>query len=327
MALAAGVALGLLGLLPVALQHGLSGKTYVNFADHLVYPHQFLQAGWGAGPSIAGPADTLAFQLGVIACGLAVLGLLLHAHDAGGAKEGESPAKPDASRFTRRFALAAVLILVLLSSTLAAPLWKLLPFLTGTLTYPWQLLLLTGPWLAWPAGLGGKALLDQLPADRREGAAPPLTAGLLALTLLASYNYLSPAHIATPAPDRPLAVFGEDEIALLDAQVTIIPQPSTTVSVTVHWQALRPLERDYTVFLHANDPNGQLQGQQDTMPQDNKLPTSRWRPGQVVADRYYTTLKPGAPAGSGYSYYLGLYLWQTGQRLRTETDDKMMVKP
>ena len=72
-----GVAFGIVGLLPVVARHGLSGKSYVDFADHFVYPHQLLQAGWGAGPSIAGPYDTLTFQLGLVACGLAAIGAVL----------------------------------------------------------------------------------------------------------------------------------------------------------------------------------------------------------------------------------------------------------
>jgi len=240
-----------------------------------------------------------------------------------------------ATRFTQRFALAAVLILALLSTTLSALFWQLLSPLKGTLTYPWQTLLLAGPWLAWLGGLGGKALLDRLPADGWEAAAPLTTACLLALILLGSYGYLAPAPALVAVADAPLAIFGDNEIALLDATPLILPprgatppvlQAGATISVTVHWQALRPLERDYTVFLHATDPNGQLQGQQDTMPQDNKLPTTGWRPGQIVADQYHATLKPGAPAGEGYAISLGLYQWQTGQRLRAGADDKVVVK-
>ena len=220
-----------------------------------------------------------------------------------------------ATRNTQYFALAAVLILVLLSTTLAAPLWRLLSPLHGTLTTPWQLLLLVGPWLAWLAGLGGKALLDLLPEDGWEAAAPLVTACLLALTLLGSYGYLTPTPAAVAVADAPLAIFGDNEIALLDATPVILPprgddpdaelQAGATISVTVHWQALRPLARDYTVFLHAADPNGQLQGQQDTMPQGNKLPTSQWRPGQIVADQYHATLKPGAPIGRGLHHLPG----------------------
>jgi hypothetical protein len=239
--------------------------------------------------------------------------------------KGDGPEAPPAIRTTRRLAVAIVALLVLLGATLAAPFWQFLPFLAQTVTYPWQLLLLAGVWLAWLAGGAGRALLLSLPAAERPSAGPLLISGLLTLTLLGSYSYLNPTPVESPAPDAPLAIFGDGEIALLDARVTLLPEPSNAISVTVHWQALRPLERDYTVFVHVIDPNGQLQGQQDTMPQDNKLPTSRWRPGQVVADRYRVALKPGAPSGGGYRYALGLYEWQTGQRLRTATDDKVMV--
>ena len=40
-----GVAFGIVGLLPVIARHGLSGKTYVDFADHFVYLHQLLPGG------------------------------------------------------------------------------------------------------------------------------------------------------------------------------------------------------------------------------------------------------------------------------------------
>jgi hypothetical protein len=337
---AAGLALGLLGLLPAAFQHGLAGQTYVNFAEHFVHPHQLLLAEGDAGPSVAGPADALTFQLGLIACGLAVLGLALPGvarSEIGHSRSHYAIRNTQyATRFTSHCALAAVLIYALLSTTLAAPLWRLLSPLQGTLTYPWQTLLLVGPWLAWLAGLGGKALLDRLPGDGWEAAVPLVTACLLTLTLLGSFGYLTTAPAAVAVADAPLAIFGDNEIALLDATPVILPprgattttlQAGATISVTVHWQALRPLERDYTVFLHATDPNGQLQGQQDTMPQSNKLPTTRWRPGQIVADQYYATLKPGALSGEGYTVSLGLYQWQTGQRLRAGTDDKVMVKP
>jgi len=218
-------------------------------------------------------------------------------------------------------------VLVLLSSALSAPLWRILPFLARTLTYPWQLLLLAGPWLAWLAGLGGRALFDRLPAEHRESAAMPLVAALLALTLLGSYSYLNPTPINAPVPDAPLAIFGDNEIALLDAKAIDVLGPNAEAGISARWQALRPLDRDYTVFFHIIGPDGQVIGQHDTMPRDNTLPTSQWRPGQVVGDRYRAALKTGAPSGADIHYNLGLYQWQTGQRLRTAMDDKVVVTP
>ena len=92
----------------------------------------------------------------------------------------------------------------------------------------------------------------------------------------------------------------------------------------MRWQALRPLTQDYTVFFQAVGPDGHLWGQQDVMPGNGEALTSGWQPGRVISDTYHLALKAGAPAG-GYTYYLGLYQWQTGERLRTDGDDKVVV--
>jgi hypothetical protein len=60
------------------------------------------------------------------------------------------------------------------------------------------------------------------------------------------------------------------------------------------------------------------------MPQGGKTPTSGWRPGALVEDQYTLALKPGAPPA--IHYVLGLYQWQTGQRLPTAGDDKVVLK-
>jgi hypothetical protein len=104
--------------------------------------------------------------------------------------------------------------------------------------------------------------------------------------------------------------------------------------VTARWQALRALDSDYTIFVHAVTPDGTRWAQVDTMPQGGKLPTSQWRLGQVVTDTYVLTFNPDAPGAQDYRYLLGLYLWQTGQRLPAGTvedpqqaDDKAVLAP
>jgi hypothetical protein len=332
-----GLALGILGLLPLILSQGLGGSTRVVFGDHVVYPYQLMASNWGMGTSIPGPYDTLTFQLGLIACSLAVFSFLgLRSHPPDGAETAGDATRGDltsiaythhAIRTTQYVALAFVLILSFLSSTLAAPLWQALPALARTLTYPWQLLLLTGPWLAWLAGLGGWALIGVLPEGRFEAGQILISAGLVVLVVLGSYSYLAPTTLSVPIPEAPLAIFGDDEIALLSAVTAGRPGPGGQITALVRWQALRPLDRDYTVFFHAVGPDGTLWGQEDTMPQGGALPTSQWRAGQVVSDQYQILLKPDAPATDGYTYPLGLYQWQTGERLSTGTDDKVVLTP
>ncbi len=373
----AGVALGLAGLVPGWLAHGQAGRTYVAFLDHFVYPYQLLQAGWGSAPGATGPYDAMPLQLGLVTCGLALLGVVLApdlvlSHDGQAGEGGEVgdgrghlwPVSAFPVRSSLYLAGALVLVPIALSLTWAAPLWRALPFLERTLTYPWQLLLLTGPWLAWLAGLGGLALLERLsapvaaesrcdPDPLVEPAAPaspameeaaggerepqtqgenrtmawalPLFAGLVVLALLGVYGELDPPATPVRVPDQPVAVFGDNQIALVSAVMSDTLASGTRASVRVQWQALRPLDQDYTVFFHAETADGTVYGQADTMPHNNKAPTSGWRPGAVISDTYTLALKPGVPGAASYRYVLGLYQYQTGARLPVGADNQVVL--
>jgi hypothetical protein len=341
---AGGVLLAGMGLLPVMLEHGMGSSAPVVFTDHLVYPYQLLQTGWGTEPSIPGPYDSLTFDLGVVAFCLALLSVLPlggSTSDSRGDALDSNLGSRTAIRRTQIIAAAAVLVTVLLSTILTAGLWGLLPGLARTLSYPWQLLLLAAPWLAWLAGMGARVLsglfsreLGTASSSNRELKALSLSAALIALVLLGSYAYLNPPVIPSPAGEAPVAIFGENEIALLDATVMGAPGPGGRAVITARWQALRPLDSDYTIFVHAVTPDGTRWAQVDTMPQSGRLPTTQWRPGQVVTDSYVLTFSSDAPVARDYRYLLGLYLWQTGQRLSARTfedprqgDDKAVLVP
>lgn len=343
---AGGLALGTLGLLPVILRHGWGGSTYVNFTDHFVYLNQLLWAGGGNGVSVAGPDDALTFSVGIMVFVLAVVSCFSLGSPADALR-----AEGRALRLSQRRAGGIALALMALSTVLAAPLWRLLPFLGRTLTYPWQLLLLAGPWLAWLGGAGSRVVLDLWPAEQRERSAAVLCAALIALVVLGVHGAPAPlgpalspdAEAARAAaadagqplnpvtadapPDAPLAIFGRDEIALVSATPEGAPGPGGRVTLRVRWEALRPLTQDYTVFVHAIGPDGVRYGQLDTMPQGNSSPTSGWRPGQVVGDVYDLVLASDAPIGGDYRYLLGFYLLQTGERLTAGADDKVTLTP
>ena len=79
------------------------------------------------------------------------------------------------------------------------------------------------------------------------------------------------------------------------------------------------METDYTAFVHLLGPNnpatgGPLWAQDDSEPCRRSYRTSAWGPGEIVIDRYAMTIPPEAPAGE-YSIVMGLYEWQTLQRL------------
>ncbi len=213
-----------------------------------------------------------------------------------------------------------VLVALLLSPT--AILWRVTG-LSHLLSYPWQLL--------GPIGLTTALLAGSVVALDQRLAAFPLWAGLVALAVLASYSYLSPRffdfnidftplaeqpHIYDMEPlSLPVAILGDNQIALLDYRIEGPLRHGATVHLNVLWQALKPLEEDYTVFVHAVDGEGVIWGQRDTEPQGGEYPTTKWGPGEIVQDRYELQIDVAGPR-EGYKLVVGMYVSETGERLK-----------
>ena len=96
------------------------------------------------------------------------------------------------------------------------------------------------------------------------------------------------------------------QMRLLGYDFTCEPEPCT---LRLHWQAMAPIDRDYTVFVHLLATDGTLLAQDDAPPGDPFFPTSIWLPGQVVLDSHTVSL-------SGPHHLLvGLYHLPGGERL------------
>jgi hypothetical protein len=97
-----------------------------------------------------------------------------------------------------------------------------------------------------------------------------------------------------------------------------------TLSFTLYWQALRPMDVSYSVFTHLLGPSNQVLGQKDGFPGDSAYPTSLWRPGEVIVDAYSFVVDPEAPPGE-YPLEIGMYRLETGTRLRVTDADGQPV--
>jgi len=95
--------------------------------------------------------------------------------------------------------------------------------------------------------------------------------------------------------------------------------PGDDVQVTLFWQALKPVDRDYTVFVHLRDVQGATPAQRDGQPFDGLYPTSRWQAGDMVVQPVDVDLPPDLPAGT-YKLYVGLYRLETMTRLSIQND-------
>jgi len=88
------------------------------------------------------------------------------------------------------------------------------------------------------------------------------------------------------------------------------------LEVTLVWEALGSVDRNYTAFVHLLDEEGERWGQADNWPGQGSYPTSCWHPGDVIVDRYKVKVHPCLPPGR-YRVQVGWYDLTTGERLRT----------
>jgi 4-amino-4-deoxy-L-arabinose transferase-like glycosyltransferase len=68
------------------------------------------------------------------------------------------------------------------------------------------------------------------------------------------------------------------------------------VRLTIHWQALRPTDQPYSVSVRLVDGNGLVMAEQESAPAAGKVSTTRWQPGEVVADLHEIEVTGKVPA-------------------------------
>ena len=97
-------------------------------------------------------------------------------------------------------------------------------------------------------------------------------------------------------------------------------RPGGTVHLTLYWRAGFVGDKDYTVFTHVIDENGQMWAGQDNWPQAGQFPTSLWLASEFITDAYDLALPADIPLGE-YRIEVGMYLLETMERLPVSGKD------
>jgi hypothetical protein len=121
--------------------------------------------------------------------------------------------------------------------------------------------------------------------------------------------YLRPVWVpcgpSLPSDASVLAPFGP-AIRLHAATVTQLAPDR--LAVRLAWSTTRPEAVNYGISLRLLDADGQLRvSPPDTQPGHGFLPTSLWRPGELVTDPYILVLPDDLPTGGGYHLEILLY--------------------
>jgi hypothetical protein len=126
----------------------------------------------------------------------------------------------------------------------------------------------------------------------------------------------------TEATNHPLDVDLGNQIRLL--AYDLIPSPSRGglgggISLTLHWQALRPPKDGYTVFVHLLDSDGNLAAQHDGPPLNGVYPTSKWVVGDIFTQQIELDVPQDVPPGT-YDLVVGMYTYPDIVRLPVASD-------
>ncbi len=133
---------------------------------------------------------------------------------------------------------------------------------------------------------------------------------------------LGQIRVSERQPLRPSAVPGSPAYRLGPAirllghtAVLAEGQGTPAIDLTLYWQAEIALTENFTVFAHVLDASSTKAAQGDGPPLNGWYPTSRWAPGQIVADRRTIPLPTDAPAAGPLTVAVGLYRLDDGSRL------------
>ena len=91
-------------------------------------------------------------------------------------------------------------------------------------------------------------------------------------------------------------------------------QAGETMTLTLHWTALRGMDRNYTVSTQVIDASQRKAAQHDSWPLDGAAPTEAWEPGQRLTDTVSLPISPDGVAGS-YDVRIAVY-WQEEGEIR-----------
>lgn len=142
-------------------------------------------------------------------------------------------------------------------------------------------------------------------------------------------NVETPAQTTSNMAELPkdtiqVSVVFNDEIELVGYKLLQEAETAEdTVNVQLYWRGLKPIETDYTVFVHLTDSNGQLLAQFDGPPVQGKLPTSTWPPQTIIEGNYILS---GLAIKLDYEIRVGLYNSTTGERLSASAAGKEVTE-
>jgi hypothetical protein len=111
----------------------------------------------------------------------------------------------------------------------------------------------------------------------------------------------------TEMPQWPLAVELGEQVRLIGYDLPVQEvAPGGTLYLYLYWEPITAIYHDYKLFTQELNENVQIVAQHDKIAGAEAYPTSHWKAGAVVRDRFLLTVNPQATPGQ-YRLITGLY--------------------
>jgi len=102
--------------------------------------------------------------------------------------------------------------------------------------------------------------------------------------------------------------------------------PGDALAVTLLWKANATPNKDYTVFVHLRDKDGNVIAQSDSQPVEGTRPTTTWLAGEYITDAHTLTWNRRDYRGPA-TLLVGIYDQSTGNRVSLSTGNDFTALP
>ncbi|MFK7805221.1 MAG: hypothetical protein AB8G95_26555 [Anaerolineae bacterium] len=103
-----------------------------------------------------------------------------------------------------------------------------------------------------------------------------------------------------------------------------IVRPGDMIELNFEWQTVKPMSREYNLFVHLLNSEGEVVAQLDSEPVTNLKPTSTWAIWAIVVGQHELFIPDDLPAGE-YSLIMGHYDVDSGARLQIDQSDHLFL--
>lgn len=178
-------------------------------------------------------------------------------------------------------------------------------------------------------------LLGWLPQRLQRWGAWGLSGFMFLLAFSAPFTAIAPAYqrqttlltvADIPAAAQRLDITYGSVIRLLAVETPQQVRPGDTLTASLYWQALAPVEEDLSIYAQLLGAQRTV-GQVDTYPGGGTFPTSVWPVGQVVRHTVSIEVRPDAPGPAPVWLAGGLYRLTTGDRLPAVNAQGQPIEP